>query len=201
VRLWRLVDPGAGNTREVVYRSDDLAVQEFADDAVRPGHTYRYAVQLLGEHGRIVGRSRVETVRIPATPPAVEAIELECELAVGAEFVGCRWTAPTVPRAATVALWRSVDGQGRQLVASFPADGETAYRDPVPPGASRLVYAVIVTNADGRIVGRSRPEMVAIPSDRSTPDVRPVAPQPVDTRPDMVTTGVGERSPGERGGP
>ena len=36
VRLWRLVDPGSGNAREVVYRSDDLAVQEFTDAAVRP---------------------------------------------------------------------------------------------------------------------------------------------------------------------
>ena len=95
VRLWRLVDPGAGNPREVVYRSDDLAVQEFTDTAVRPGHVYRYAVQLLGEHGRIVGRSRVETVRLPGVPPGLEAIELECELAVGAEHVGCRWTSPT----------------------------------------------------------------------------------------------------------
>ena len=88
VRLWRLVDPGSGDAREVVYRSDDLAVQEFADAAVRPGHVYRYALQLLGEHGRIVGRSRVETVRVPGTPPGLEAIGLECELAVGGEQVG-----------------------------------------------------------------------------------------------------------------
>ena len=221
VRLWRLVDPGAGNPREVVYRSDDLAVQEFTDTAVRPGHVYRYALQLLGEHGRIVGRSRVETVRLPGVPPGLEAIELECELAVGAEHVGCRWTSPTSALAATVALWRSVDGQGRELVASFPADGQTAYRDPVPPGASRLVYAVIVTDANGRIVGRSRPEKVTIPPDRPTPAVRPAEPQPVDTRPldtppvdtrptetrpvdtrpATSTTVADERNPGERGGP
>ena len=100
----------------------------------------------------------------------------------------CRWSAPTADAAETVALWRSVDGQGRELVASFPADGQTAYRDPVPAGASRLVYAVIVTDVDGRIVGRSRPETVAIPPERPTPDTRPpdtrpVATQPPETRP------------------
>ena len=116
-------------------------------------------------------------------------IDLGCALAVGAESVHCRWTAPTVAGAETTALWRSVDGHGRELVASFPADGQTAYRDPVPPGASRLVYALIVTNADGRIVGRSRPEKVAIPPDRPTsdtrtPDTRPVVTQPPATPPD-----------------
>ncbi len=188
VRLWRLVDPGSGEARQVVYRSDDLAVQQFTDDAVRRGHVYLYAVQLLDANGRIVGRSRVEVVRIPAAPPRLEVIELDCELAVGAESVHCRWTAPTAPGAETTALWRSVDGHGRELVASFPADGQTAYRDPVPPGASRLVYAVIVTDADGRIVGRSRPEKVTIPPDRPTSatqpaDTRPVVTQPPDTRP------------------
>ena len=58
VRLWRLVDPGSGEARQVVYRSDDLAVQEFTDAAVRRGHVYLYAVQLLDANGRIVGRSR-----------------------------------------------------------------------------------------------------------------------------------------------
>jgi hypothetical protein len=183
VRLWRVVDPGSGSAREVVYRSDDLEVQEFTDVMVRRGHVYLYAVQLLDENGRIVGRSRVEVVRIPAAPPGVEVIELECELAIGGAHVHCRWTAPTAAGAEKVALWRSVDGQGRELVASFRPDGPTAYRDPVPPGASRLVYAVIVTNANGRIVGRSRPEKVAVPQDRPTTDTRPVDTQAPDTRP------------------
>jgi hypothetical protein len=188
VRLWRLVDPGSGQSREVVYRSEDLTVQHFTDDAVRRGHVYLYAVQLLGENGRIVGRSRVEVVRIPPARPGLEAIELGCALADEGAHAHCRWSAPTADSAETVALWRSVDGQGRELVASFPADGQTAYRDPVPAGASRLVYAVIVTDVDGRIVGRSRPETVAIPPDRPTPDTRPpdarpVATQPPETRP------------------
>jgi len=183
VRLWRLVDPGSGHAREIVYRSDDLTVQAFTDDAVRRGHVYMYAVQLLGESGRIVGRSRVEVVRIPTARPALEAIELGCELADEGAHVHCRWTAPAAAAAETAALWRSVDGQGRELVASFPADGQTAYRDPVPPGASRLVYALIVTDADGRIVGRSRPETVAIPPTRPTPETRPAETRPAETRP------------------
>jgi hypothetical protein len=220
VRLWRLVDPGSGAARHLVYRSDDLTVQEFTDDAVRRGHVYQYAVQLLDASGRIVGRSRVEVVRIPAAPPGLEVIELGCELAVGAESVRCRWTAPTAPGAETSALWRSVDGHGREVVASFPADGQTAYRDPVPPGASRLVYALIVTDADGRIVGRSRPETIAIPPARPTetrpPETRPsdtrpphtppadtppADTEPIDTRPVTATTVAAERHPGERGGP
>jgi hypothetical protein len=188
VRLWRLVDPGSGTARQVVYRSDDLSVQHFTDDAVRRGHVYLYAVQLLDANGRTVGRSRVDVVRIPAAPPGLEVIELGCVLSVGAESVHCRWTAPTAPGAETSSLWRSVDGHGRELVASFPADGQTAYRDPVPPGASRLVYALIVTNADGRIVGRSWPEKVEIPPHRPTsetrpPDTRPAVTNPPETRP------------------
>jgi hypothetical protein len=183
VRLWRLVDPGAGTARELVYRSDDLSVQEFTDVMVRRGHVYLYAVQLLDENGRIVGRSRVDVVRIPAQPPGVEVIELECELATGGAHVHCRWSAPTAAGAEKVALWRSVDGQGRELVASFRPNGQTAYRDPVPAGASRLVYAVIVTNEDGRIVGRSRPEKVVVPPDRPTTDTRPADTEPADTRP------------------
>jgi hypothetical protein len=122
-------------------------------------------------------------VRIPPARPNLEVIELGCELAGEGAHVHCRWSAPTAAGAETVALWRSVDGQARELVASFPADGQTAYRDPVPPGASRLVYAVIVTDADRRIVGRSRPATVAIPPARRTSETRPPETRPVDTRP------------------
>jgi hypothetical protein len=130
-----------------------------------------------------VGRSRVEVVRIPAMRPGIEVVQLRCELAAGGEHVHCRWRPPTASGAETVALWRSVDGQARERVAAFPAGGQTAYRDPVPPGASRLVYALIVTDADGRIVGRSRVEKLAIPPRRPPIDTPPVDTRPVDRRP------------------
>ena len=120
--------------------------------------------------------------------PGLEAIELGCELADDERARALSLVGADRRPAATVALWRSVDGRGRELVASFPADGQTAYRDPVPAGASRLVYAVVVSDVNGRIVGRSRPETVAIPPERPTPDTgppetRPVATQPPETRP------------------
>ena len=167
VRLVR-VQVGSSHGREVVYRSSNLEITEYLDAPVRPGHRYVYVVQAISHSGRVVGSSRPVAVAVPPIePPAVEQMRLNCaqgELGSATErvHVGCEWSLPQQGVARTVTLWRSVDGGGRQIVASFAHPFESAYRDVVPAGSRSVVYAVIATDGDGRIVARSRPETVVL---------------------------------------
>ncbi len=167
VKLLRL-DPAVDDHRGVVYRSGDLSQTEFTDAKVRAGQRYAYVVVAVNADGRLVARSRAERVGVPGATD-VEVLRLRCALGPAAEAVGCEWSAPTSPRAEVVTLWRSVDGEVREVVERFRPSGPYAYRDRVPPAAERIVYAVVVTDRSGEIVGRSRPEAVRIPD----ADVRP----------------------------
>lgn len=162
VRLWRL-DPAVDDHRRVVFRTGDLEVTTFTDTKVRRGHVYAYAVQALSSSGRVVGQSEVVRVHVPGDTD-VEVLRLQCRLGPAREAIGCRWSRPEHREAAVVTLWRSVDGGPREIVERFRPDGPNTYRDPVPAGASRVTYAVIATSSSDRIVARSRPETVRIPS-------------------------------------
>lgn len=163
-RLWRL-DPTTDESRQIVFRTGNLSETGFTDERVRPEHRYVYAVQAVTAHGRVVGQSRPEWVRVPPLDIRdVEVLRLRCELGPEAHAVGCRWSRPATSAAHVVTLWRSVDGGPREVVERFRPSGPNAYRDRVPEGATRIVYAVIVTSESGRIVARSRAEHVAITS-------------------------------------
>lgn len=173
VRLFRL-DPATDRYRQVVFRTEDLDETTFTDTQVRRGHRYAYAVVVSNEYGRTVGRSRADWVRVPGVEVSdVEVIRLECALGTANEAVGCEWSRPQSRDAAVVSLWRSVDRGPRELIATFRPDGPNVYREPVPEGARKLTYAVIVSSETDRVIGRSRPETVRVP----TVDVRP-APMP-----------------------
>ncbi len=161
VRLVRL-DPDVDDHRRVVFRTGDLDVTGFTDTRVRRGHRYAYAVQAVTARGRVVGQSEVVWVRIPGVTD-IEALRLACALGPAGEAIGCEWSLPTVREAAVITLWRSVDGGPREAVERFRPDGPNTYRDPVPVGASRVIYAVIATSASDHIVARSRPETVRLP--------------------------------------
>jgi hypothetical protein len=161
VRLFRL-DPATDPHRQVIFRTDDLGVTRYADAEVRPGHRYAYAVQAVDENGRVVGESRAEWVEVPK-PPEVEVLRLACGLGSAHETIGCEWSRPTSSDVYVLTLWRSVDGGEREVVERFRPSGPNAYRDRVPVGASKVVYAVIATNEGDRIVARSRPATVRIP--------------------------------------
>ncbi len=164
VRLVR-VAVGAGTPRATVFRTEDLDVNSFADTAVRPGARYAYAVQGLSAVGRVLASSRTEHVVVPQLEaPAVEGLRLECAAADTAPGergrVACEWSLPADATPRVITLWRSVDGAERERVASFTTPFATSYRDGVPAGTSRVVYAVIGTDGDGEIVARSRAEAV-----------------------------------------
>lgn len=176
VRLWRF-DPATDRTRHVIFRTDDLGVTEYIDIAVRRGHRYTYVVQAVNGDGRMVARSRAETVGVP-DHRSVERLRLVCELAAHGDAVGCTWSTPASPDAEVVELWRSVDGRPRQLVERFRPSGPNAYRDTVPEGAATMAYAVLARDADGGIVARSRVARVRIPD--ATPTRERLAATPVE---------------------
>jgi hypothetical protein len=56
---YRLIRQGPDGVRQVVFRTDDRALTNFADREVRPGATYHYKVVALGPDEKVVGESRV----------------------------------------------------------------------------------------------------------------------------------------------
>ena len=166
----RLIRSAVGlDGRNVVYRSGDLDVTQFYDVPVRRGVRYRYVLQGVNDAGRIIASSRVIRVGVPAAEsPRVEVMQLRCAAAepVAGEraHIGCSWSLPTTAAPRQIALWRAVDGAARERVAAFGWPFATSYRDVVPAGTSRVVYAVIGTNSDGDIVSRSRADGVRLPT-------------------------------------
>lgn len=168
VRLIRVV-VGAGEPREVIFRTRDLHENSHVDSPLRPGHRYAYRVQALTADGRVVSTSRTVIVGIPI--PQVEPLRLKCQIvdrpavdlaaAATRVHIGCAWSLPQHVRADTITLWRSVDGGARERVVSSHQPFPTSYRDVVPAGTERVVYAVIATRGD-TLVARSRTEVVRI---------------------------------------
>jgi hypothetical protein len=65
-RLWRLVDPGEpGHHREVIFRTHDLAHTRHLDTEVRLGHTFVYAVEVVGHEGQSLAFSEPVRVVLP----------------------------------------------------------------------------------------------------------------------------------------
>jgi hypothetical protein len=154
--------PAIEDARSVVYRSGIMSDTDFVDDGVRMGQRYAYVVVAIDENGRIVARSRAEWVQVASDE--VEALRLRCALGSEEEAIGCAWSRPQSRDAFVVALWRSVDGGPRELVHRFRPSGPHDYRDPVPPGASSVTYAVVATSEAGPVVAQSRPRTVRVPS-------------------------------------
>ena len=170
VKLYRL-DPAVDDHRRLIYRSGDLSQTTFTDAHVRQGHKYAYGIVVVDANGRVVGRSRAEWVRVPVIHD-VEVLRLACELGPQREAVGCEWSTPQTRDTYVVSLWRSVNDGERELVERFRPAGPNTYRDRVPAGATHVTYVVIATSETDRIVARSRPDTVRIP----TIDVGPADP-------------------------
>lgn len=101
------------------------------------------------------------------TASPIEPLRLECLARVtdSNAAVRCDWSAPTSPSAAHVELFRfdpAVD-EHRELVYRSGDLGVTSFTDVDVRRGHRYAYVVVVTNADGRVVGRSRAEWVGVP--------------------------------------
>ncbi|MEM9039508.1 MAG: hypothetical protein AAGD33_06400 [Actinomycetota bacterium] len=141
----------------VVMRTDDLTTTSFTDDAVRPGRRYAYVVRVMGADGGTLERSAAAVVAIPKaeTSRQRERVSLSCGVGVDASTVTCDWEVPTAADAATATLVRSIDRGDAVAVARFEAGGPTSFSEPVPDGASRLGYRVLLTDVDGVVVATS----------------------------------------------
>lgn len=102
----------------------------------------------------------------PVRSPEVLRIECAAPAAVAGHrvHIGCSWTLPTEAPVRQLTLWRSVDGGVRERVATFGWPFENSYRDVVPAGTQRVAYAIIGTNGVGRLVARSRADVVRLPT-------------------------------------
>jgi hypothetical protein len=176
-RLWRAVDvPDPEHHRAVVFRTGDLAHTRFLDTEVRPGHTFHYAVEVVGHGGGSLAWSN--TVRVELPPERAQDLALRCEGVRRTEDhpagIACGWDASVHPAFAGYRLVRS-DGDERIVVFRTGDRAVTRYLDiEVRPGATYL-YAVEAVTADGRVVGVGGPVRATAP-EPPAPESRPEIP-------------------------
>lgn len=165
-----------GDTRTTVFRTRDLTETFTVDSEIRLGVTYRYSVLVVDETGTTTGRGGPVRAGVKAPEPEtdVEVLTLRCEAATDVKAARCEWRAATSRNAVGYQLWRVVNRGERELVWRGGLD-QTAARDDVPNGTVSVRYAVLAVDADGEIVGRSRPAFLQFEDD--TDD------RPVDTAP------------------
>lgn len=90
----------------------------------------------------------------PIDRPVLDAIPMSCE--ADGTTVGCSWRSTTAESAVGYQLWRIADRGEREYVWRGGLD-VTAARDAVPADAAVVRYAVLAVDADGNVVGQSRP--------------------------------------------
>ncbi len=173
-QLWNLqIRPESGSRNLVAELGAD--VRSYRDTNVAVPAVYAYAVLGLDADGNIVARSRIDGAVLRERDQDLDLMRLNCrahraEIDVGADpaaevdaavSVGCDWTAARSESAAGYELWRGVDGGERLLIARMGLDQASVRDDDVSMG-HRYRYVVVAVDADGRIVGRSRAEHVAL---------------------------------------
>lgn len=161
-RLWRIVDPGTGNGRELLATVAAADRLRFADHDIARGHAYRYRVVALGPDGSRVARSNRVTVKVGR--PA-QQLRFNCAVVIDGDRQGvaCRWSETTRRAAARYVLFRSVDGGAREAIHRTREDGRRRFFDTdVSPGQT-IRYAVVAKTITGRVVAVGGPDTVVIP--------------------------------------
>lgn len=161
-RLWRIVDPGSGNPRELLATVTAGERLRFADHDIKRGHAYRYRVVALGADGSRVARSNRVTIKVGR--PA-QQLRFNCAVVIDGDRhgVACHWSDTTRPAAVRYVLYRSVDGGARQAIYRTGEDGRRRFFDKdVAPGQT-IRYAVVAKAVTGRVVAIGGPDTVVIP--------------------------------------
>ena len=124
----------------------------------------------------------------PVRPPQLEVLTLACaerDVDSTEHTIGCQWRSSTREDAVGYQLWRIVDHNGRELVWRGGLD-TTMVRDSISGRARSSLYVVLALDADGGIVGQSRPSVIRFdPVDPTDP----VDAVDVVKRPDVVAPG------------
>jgi hypothetical protein len=170
-----------GSGFESIWRTANVERSRYVDTAVEAGRRYRYRVRVFDANKHLVAASRSNGAGVPIPP--IHVLEIGCEAGVihttptdvaardaaitdelpPHKVVECKWTGTENVRA--YQLWRLVNRGHRELVGTY--DNET-FNAKDRPGDDALVvkYAVLALDADGEIIGRSRPTTVRFPGIR-----------------------------------
>ena len=167
-----------GSGFESIWRTANVERHRYVDTDVQAGQRYRYRVRVFDANKHLVAASRSNGAGVPVPPIAV--LEIGCEAGVihptptdvadrdaaitdalpRHKVVECKWTGTENVRA--YQLWRLVNRGHRELVGNY--DNETFNAKDRPGDAALIVkYAVLALDADGEIIGRSRPTTVWFP--------------------------------------
>jgi hypothetical protein len=160
-RLWRIVDPGAGNPRELLATVAADEPLRFADHDIKRGHAYRYRVVALGDGSRVALSNRV-TIKVGRL---AQALRFNCAVVIDGDRHGvvCHWSDTTRRAAVRYVLYRSVDGAAREAIYRTGEDGRRRFFDKdVAPGQT-IRYAVVAKAVTGRVVAIGGPDTVVIP--------------------------------------
>lgn len=170
-----------GSGFESIWRTANVQRNRYVDTDIEAGQRYRYRVRVFDANKHLVAASRSNGAGVPI--PSIDVLEIGCEAGVihptptdvalrdvavtdaiaGHKVVECKWTGTENVRA--YQLWRLVNRGHRELVGTY--DNET-FNAKDRPGNDALVvkYAVLALDADGEIIGRSRPTTVRFPGIR-----------------------------------
>ncbi|MEE9414700.1 MAG: hypothetical protein V3V01_05395 [Acidimicrobiales bacterium] len=138
-----------------IYRTENIKRHRFVDKSIDAGVRYRYRVRVYDSADHLVAASRSRSAGVPA--PGIDVLKIACKGAVsdsGDKTAGCEWSPSENAR--SYQLWRIVNRNHRDLVASVGADVQTVRDIDVPDDAKVVRYAVLALDADGEIIGRSR---------------------------------------------
>lgn len=159
-RLYRSVD---GAAREVVATvGADGRLGHFDTDVSAPSRIV-YGVVSLGPGGRLLGRSAPARVQYG---PLDEQLRLSCtpENIGDTRGVLCRWSATSAPHARGYLLYRSADGDARNVIARVGLDRRLAHFDTDVAAGSAYVYGVVAVDRTGEILAVGGPEHVRLPT-------------------------------------
>ncbi len=126
------------------------------------------ATSTIARLGGVVDAQPTPVRPTPTVRPERETLAMKCAGRIVQSDAGrskaatCAWR-PTTNRAARgYQLWRIIDGGGRELAWSGGLESlEAATR--VPLDAGEVTFVVLAVDADGAVLGRSRPQTVTFP--------------------------------------
>ena len=151
VELWRGTGQNGELERVKVFETEDHSVTRYVDSGIDFGTRYGYVLIVLGPDGNARARSNVDGV---GKMPPPEVLSLACARAEE-RTIHCEWGAPTNSAAATITLWGIANNSPRRALTTQTPAGAGSFDLDVPTGTWTIHLAVVATDADGKVVGKS----------------------------------------------